>query len=289
VKPPSGGTGPEISWAADALRSRLGGTPEVTVILGSGLGHLAEDVRDPVVVPFTDVPGFPSTGVAGHAGEYVFGTLGGRSVLLQGGRFHVYEGHPMSIVAAPVRLAAALGIRYLILTNAAGGVDPRLEPGDIVLIEDHLNLMFRSPLIGPRQANEDRFPTMSDPYDPELCRIALEAAATLDIPLRKGIYAALTGPSYETAAEIRMLGRLGADVVGMSTVPEVLTARALGLRCLAFSVVTNKGTGLSDVPLTHVDVLEVGARAGRLLGRIIEQVLTALPSLPSDPQSTGAK
>jgi purine-nucleoside phosphorylase len=286
VRAPNAGPGPEISWAAEALRSRLEGVPEVAIILGSGLGHLAEAVRDPVVVPFTDIPGFPEAGVVGHAGEYVFGTLGGRSALLQCGRFHVYEGHPPNVVVAPVRMVAALGIPYLVLTNAAGGVDPQLDPGDIVLIEDHLNLMFWSPLIGPTQANEDRFPTMSDPYDPELRGIAMEAAATLGIPLRTGVYAALTGPSYETAAEIRMLGRLGADVVGMSTVPEVLAARALGLRCLAFSMVTNKGTGLSDVPLTHVDVLEVGKRAGLLLGRIIEQVLGALPS---DPQSTGAK
>jgi purine-nucleoside phosphorylase len=280
------GSHPDIPGAAAALRARIGGDPEVAIVLGSGLGQLAANVRDPVVVPFADVPGFPAAGVAGHAGEYVFGTLGGRHVLLQSGRFHVYEGHPLDVVAAPVRVAAALGVRALILTNAAGGVNPQLEPGDVVLLEDHLNLMFRSPLIGPVRGEEERFPGMDDAYDPELRRIALAAAATLDLPLHKGVYAALTGPSYETAAEIRMLGRLGADVVGMSTVPEVLTARAIGLPCLAFSMVTNKGTGLSDVPLSHVDVLEVGARAGRVVARLVEAVVVALPD---DPQSTGAK
>lgn len=283
---PVQGPGPDISVAATALRERFAAEPEVAIVLGSGLGQIAEAVADPVVVPFTDVPGFPAAGVAGHAGEYVFGTMGDRQVLLQSGRFHFYEGHSLGMVAAPVRVAAALGARVLILTNAAGGVNPRLEPADVVLIEDHINLMFRSPLIGPVREGEDRFPKMSDAYDPELRDIALEAAAALDIPLHRGVYAALTGPSYETAAEIRMLGHLGADVVGMSTVPEVLTARALGLRCLAFSMVTNKGTGLSDVPLTHVDVLEVGARAGRLVGRIVERVVAALPA---PPQSTGAK
>ncbi|MCG6987961.1 MAG: purine-nucleoside phosphorylase [Gemmatimonadetes bacterium] len=281
-----GGSSPDIARAAAALRARIGGDPEVAIVLGSGLGQLATGVRDPVVVPFTDVPGFPPAGVVGHAGEYVFGTLGGRQVLLQSGRFHVYEGHPLDVVAAPVRVAAALGVRFLILTNAAGGVNPGLEPGDVVLVEDHLNLMFRSPLIGSVHGDEDRFPTMDEAYDAELRRIALAAAGTLDLPLHRGVYAALTGPSYETAAEVRMLGRLGADVVGMSTVPEVLTARAIGLRCLAFSMVTNKGTGLSDVPLTHVDVLEVGARAGRLVARLVEAVVAGLPDAS---QSTGAK
>jgi purine-nucleoside phosphorylase len=225
----------DITAAAAALRARLGGrpTPETSVVLGSGLGNVAAAVEDPVVVPFTDVPGFPAAGVAGHAGEYVYGTMGSRPVLVQAGRFHHYEGHAMDVVAAPVRVAAALGVRVLVLTNAAGGVDPELEPGDVVLLEDHLNLMFRSPLIGPTRAGEERFPDMSEPYDAALRRAALAAAERLGVPLRTGVYAALTGPSYETAAEVRMLGRLGADVVGMSTVPEVIVARALGLRCLA--------------------------------------------------------
>jgi len=278
----------DITAAADTLRARLGDrpTPDIAVVLGSGLGSVASAVMDPVIVPFIDVPGFPAAGVAGHAGQYVYGTMGSCPVLIQAGRFHHYEGHAMDVVAAPVRVAAKLGVRVLVLTNAAGGVNPELEPGDVVLVEDHLNLMFRSPLIGPTREGEERFPDMSEPYDAALRKAALAAAEELGVPLRTGVYAALTGPSYETAAEVRMLGRLGADVVGMSTVPEVIVARALGLRCLAFSMVTNKGTGLSPEPLSHVDVQEVGARSGRVVGDLIQAVIA---SLPEGAQSRGAK
>jgi purine-nucleoside phosphorylase len=273
----------DIPAAAAALRARLDAGPEVLLVLGSGLGHLTEAVSSPVVVPFTDLPGFPDTGVVGHAGRYVAGRLSGRDVLLQAGRFHLYEGHAPEVVAAPVRVAAELGIGIVILTNAAGGVDPALEPGDIVLVEDHLNLMFRSPLIGAVREGEDRFPDMSEPYDLRLRELAVRAAESAGVPIRGGVYAGLLGPSFETAAEVRMLRVLGADVVGMSTVPEVIACRARGLRCLAFSVVTNKGTGLSDAPQTHEEVMEVGRRAGRALGRILAELLPLLP------HSTGAK
>ena len=278
---------PDIQAPLAHVRGRLGITPDVAVVLGSGLGHLSESVEDSVSIPFDEIPGFPRTGVAGHEGRYLAGRLGGGNVLLQAGRYHVYEGHPGEVVAAPVRLAAALGVRFLFLTNAAGGVDPNLEPGAVVLLRDHLNLMFRSPLIGPVAPGETRFPDMSEPYDRELRALALEVGRKEGIALTEGVYAAVTGPTYETAAEIRMLGRLGADVVGMSTVPEVLVARALGLRCLALSMVTNKGTGLSKEPLSHQDVVDVGRRAGRSVGRIIEGVLRSLPGGPSQP--TGAK
>jgi purine-nucleoside phosphorylase len=273
----------DIPAAAAALRARLDVRPEVLLVLGSGLGHLAEQVSSPVVVPFTDLPGFPDTGVVGHAGRYVAGRLGGRDVLLQAGRFHLYEGHAPEVVAAPMRVAAELGIGIVILTNAAGGVDPELEPGDIVLIEDHLNLMFRSPLIGAVREGEDRFPDMSEPYDARLRELAARAAESAGVPIRAGVYAGLLGPSFETAAEVRMLRVLGADAVGMSTVPEVIACRARGIRCLGFSVVTNKGTGLSEVPQTHEEVMEVGRRAGWALGRILAELLPLLP------HSTGAK
>lgn len=270
---------PDIPRAAELLSQRLPWIPEVAVVLGSGLGSLADSLDDPVAVPFEELPGFPPTGVAGHAGRFVAGTLGGRRVVLQAGRYHVYEGHPGEVVAAPVRLLADLGVHTLILTNAAGGVDPALEPGDLVLLSDHINLMGRSPLIGPTLPGETRFPDMTRPYDPALRSVAQGLARALGITLKEGVYAALTGPTFETAAEIRMLRTLGADVVGMSTVPEVLVARARGLRCLAISMVTNKGTGLSDQPLSHEEVVEVGAVAGTRVAALVAGVLKALPPL----------
>ena len=215
--------------------------------------------------------------MAGHAGRFVAGRLGKRYVLVQAGRYHVYEGHPDSVVVAPVRTVAALGVTTLILTNAAGGIDTTLEPGDLVLLDDHINFMFRHPLMGPVQPREERFPDMSGPYDPELRAVARAAALDLGVALTEGVYAAVTGPSYETPAEVRMLGRLGAHVVGMSTVPEATVAAALGLRCLAFSMVTNKAAGLSTEPLSHAEVMEVGAQAGARLGRLLEAVVARLP------------
>lgn len=286
-----GRRGSDIEAAAALLRERLGQAPEVVLVTGSGLGHLADAVEEPVTVPFDDLPGFPAAGVAGHSGAYVGGRWAGRRVLIQGGRFHAYEGHPLSVVTAPVRVARALGTRVLVLTNAAGGIHPTLEAGDLVLLDDHINLMGAHPLVGPVAQGEERFPDMSAPYDAELQAVAVEAAARLGVPLVRGVYAAVSGPSYETPAEIRMLGALGADIVGMSTVPEVITARASGLRCLAFSVVTNKAAGLSHGTLGHEEVLEVGRRAGRALGRLLEAVLKSLPAGFGDPgpQESGAK
>lgn len=268
------------------LLERAASRPRIGVVLGSGLGQLIEAVEDAVTIGFGELPGFPEPGVAGHAGRFVLGRLAGVDVLFQAGRFHVYEGHPPSVVAAPARAAAALGVRNLVLTNAAGGVDPTLEPGDLVLIRDHIDLMFHSVLAGPARPGEVRFPDMSTPYDEGLADLAIEAAHAAGIELRSGIYAAVTGPSYETAAEIRMLRALGADMVGMSTVPEVLTARAVGLRCLGLSMVTNKGTGLSSGPLSHAEVVEIGRSGGRAMALVVEGIVRRLGG--SD-QSTGAK
>ena len=270
---------------ADVLRERLPEMPSVALVLGSGLGDLADAVDDATVVPFEELPGFPASGVQGHAGRFVGGMLSGRYVLVQAGRYHVYEGYPNEVVVAPVRAMAALGITDLILTNAAGGVDPLLEPGDLVLLDDHINLMFKHPLVGPVQDGEARFPDMSEPYDRGLRALALSVAGELDIPLREGVYAAVTGPSYETPAEVRMLGRMGAHTVGMSTVPEATVAAALGLRCLGFSMVTNKAAGLSLEPLGHEEVMEVGAAAGKDLGRLLEALVGRLPV----GQSAGVK
>ena len=270
---------------ADVLREALPEIPTVGLVLGSGLGDLANAVADPTVVPFETLPGFPRSGVQGHAGRFVGGELSGRYVLIQAGRYHAYEGHANDVVVGPVRAMAALGITDLILTNAAGGIDALLEPGDLVLLDDHINLMFRHPLVGPAQGPEARFPDMSEPYDRELRALALDVARELSIPLREGVYAAVTGPSYETPAEVRMLGRMGANTVGMSTVPEATVAAALGMRCLGFSMVTNKAAGLSLDPLGHDEVMEVGAVAGKQLGRLLEVLVGRLPA----GQSAGAK
>lgn len=285
----------DLTAAADLLRSRLLHPPRAFVVLGSGLGDLVHVVDDPVDIGFEELPGFPGSGVAGHAGRFVGGTIAGCPVLLQAGRYHVYEGHPMDVVVAPVRVAAALGVEVAVFTNAAGGADPDLEPGTVVLIRDHLNLMFRNPLMGAARQGEPRFPDMSAPYDPELRARARAMAEEKGIALPEGVYAAVTGPSYETAAEVRMLRTLGADVIGMSTVPEVIAARSAGLRCLAFSMVTNKGTGYTDQPLGHEEVMEVGRRAGANLAAIVEGVLGGLAADgdadpgSSDPQSGEAK
>lgn len=266
-----------VRTAAAVLRAELGDPPNVLLVLGSGLGPLADSVEDPVEVPFEALPGFPAAGVEGHAGKYVAGSLEGRRVLVQAGRLHVYEGYPMELVVRPMRIASTLGIRITILTNAAGGIDRQLGPGSLMLLDDHINLMGGNPLVGPVQPGEARFPDMSAPYDPELQELAMQAALAERIPLVRGTYAAMLGPSYETPAEVRMLERMGADAVGMSTVPEAITARASGMRVIAFSLVTNRAAGLSDEPLDHDDVVEIGREAGGALERILRRVLQALP------------
>ena len=272
------GFGPEgVERAARALRARIGGDPEVLVVLGSGLAGVADLAADTVVVEFGEVTGFPATSVAGHPRRYVFGRLGGKGTLVQVGRVHAYEGHPMDVAVAPIRIAAALGVETVVVTNATGGLRPELTPGTLVLLDDHINLMFRSPLAGPVRHGEGRFPDMSRPFDPALQRMALEVAAELGFPLERGTYVGVLGPSYETPAEVRMLASLGADVVGMSTVPEVITARALGLRVLGFSIVTNAaaGVGGGGGPLTHAEVLEMGEGTADRLGAILSGVLRA--------------
>jgi purine-nucleoside phosphorylase len=277
---------PDVARAASFLASKLPFMPGVAVVLGSGLGPLAGELEGATSVAFEDVPGLPPPGVPGHAGRFVAGRLGGAEVLFQCGRYHLYEGHPPDVVGAPSRVAAALGVETLVLTNAAGGVRPSLEPGDLVLLDDHINLSARSPLVGPVEEGEVRFPDMSAPYDAGLRNIALAAAAELGIELERGVYAAVLGPAYETAAEVRMLGALGADVVGMSTVPEVLVARASGMRCLALSVVTNKATGLGGGVLSHEDVIATGHRAGERLARLLRVVI---PRIVDDAQSGATK
>jgi purine-nucleoside phosphorylase len=262
-----------IREATEAVRRRLGkAKPRIAIVLGSGLGFLADDVADPLRIPYRDIPGFPEPGVAGHKGELVAGTLEGVPVIAQAGRFHLYEGHPAALAALPVRVFAGLGIDTLIVTNAAGGVRRTFRAGTLILIADHINLMSRNPLTGPPEPGEERFPLMHAPYDAELRAHARAVAVEAGIPLEEGVYAALLGPSYETPAEVRMLERLGADAVGMSTVPEVLAARARGIRCLGFSSITNPAAGLG-APLSHEEVLAVGREVARSLSVVIKGVL----------------
>lgn len=243
------------------------------IVLGSGLGGLTRRLREPTRLGYAAIPGFPEPAVAGHAGELVAGWLGDRLVLCQSGRFHAYEGHPEETLALPVRVGAALGAGTLVLTNAAGGINRARPPGSLMLIADQVNLSFRNPLTGRVRPGEPRFPDMSDPFDPGLRARALAVAAAAGMPLGEGVYAGVLGPSYETPAEIRMLERLGADAVGMSTVAEVVTARARGLQVLGVSVVTNWAAGISPTPLTHQEVMLAADAAGARLVHLIEGVL----------------
>lgn len=265
-----------VARAAEALGRRLQTRPAVHLVLGSGLSGLADLVEDPVPVDFRDLPGFPAPTVEGHAGRFVSGRLEGVPVLVQAGRFHLYEGHDPALAAGPVRVGHRLGARTLIVTNAAGGIRRDLAPGSLMLLDDHIQLQFRSSLRGPVHPGEGRFPDMSRPYDPELGRLAGQVALDLGIHLTSGTYAAVLGPSYETPAEIRMLERMGADAVGMSTVPEVVAARALGTSCLGISLVTNLAAGRSLEPLDHAEVVAVGREAGRRLASLLRGVLARL-------------
>lgn len=263
--------------AADSIRARTGAiAPVAGIILGSGLGGLATRITDAVVVPFADVPGFPSATVVGHAGTLISGSLGGRPVVALAGRFHMYEGHAAALAGFPVRVLHALGVGTLFVSNAAGGIRRTFRAGDLMLIRDHLNLMFQNPLIGANEPGDIRFPDMSDPYDSALAEQLRAHALSLGIPLQEGVYGGLLGPTYETPAEVRMLATLGADAVGMSTVPEVLVARAIGMRVAGISCITNLASGISLHPLSHTEVLETTAVVGERFEALVERFVAAL-------------
>lgn len=230
-----------IMDAADFLRSRLGGKePAVGIVLGSGLGKLADKIEDQTVVSYREIPGFPVSTAIGHKGNFIFGKLGGKNVLAMQGRFHYYEGYPMELVTLPIRVMKVLGIRYLFVSNAAGGVNFDFKVGDLMIIRDHINLL-PNPLVGKNMEEfGPRFPDMTRPYDPKLIAAAEEVAAELGIPLKKGVYLAGTGPSYETPAEYKYFRLIGADAVGMSTIPEVIVARHSSIPVFGMSVITNE-------------------------------------------------
>ncbi|MGI9627251.1 MAG: purine-nucleoside phosphorylase [Longimicrobiales bacterium] len=265
-----------VSKSAEVLLERIGEPPSLHLILGSGLSALADTISDPTSVGFEELPGFPAPTVQGHAGRFVSGRIGGVPVLIQAGRFHFYEGVAQDVVTAPVRVGRRIGAQALLVTNAAGGIRRDLVPGSLMLIDDHVNLQFRSALSGPLVDGDDRFPDMSAPYDRGFLAAAESVAASLGLPVPRGTYGAVLGPSYETPAEVRALARAGVDAVGMSTVPEVTCARALGQRVLGFSMISNLAAGLSPVPLSHDDVVKTGVAAG---ARLADLILELIPRL----------
>jgi purine-nucleoside phosphorylase len=270
----------EARAAADSVRALVGDAFEVPVcgiVLGSGLGGLADRIDGATRIPFSHVPGFPTATVSGHAGQVIFGTLGGRPVVALAGRFHMYEGHPASLAAFPVRMLHALGAPVYFASNAAGGVRRTFEPGDLMVIADHLNLMYRNPLAGPLEQGDERFPDMSDAYDRELRTLLHAAGRAAGVALHDGVYCGLLGPTYETPAEVRMLERLGVDAVGMSTVPETIVARALGMRVAAVSCITNKAAGLSLQALDHAEVMETGRAVAARFEALVTEFVRRLP------------
>lgn len=260
--------------AADFLRARLGAIPSTAVVLGSGLGDFAEGLAEAAALPYAEIPHWPAPGVVGHAGRLVCGRAGGSPVIALAGRVHFYEGHPMETVTFGVRVLATLGVTTLVLTNAAGGINTAFGEGTLMAIDDHINLMGTSPLMGP---NDDRFgprfPDMTAAYSRRLRAVADEVALAQGLALAHGIYAAVHGPSYETPAEIRYLRAIGADAVGMSTVPETIVARHMGVEVLGISCITNMAAGVLDRPLVHDEVMATAQRVKADFIGLLEGVL----------------
>jgi purine-nucleoside phosphorylase len=267
----------DVMTAAAAIRSRIGSVPDLAIVLGSGLGDFADTLDDAVSMAYGEVPHWPASGVIGHAGRLVIGTVGGRTIAALAGRCHVYEGHDLRTVTFAVRALGLLGVKALILTNAAGGINTGFTQGALMVIDDHINLIGNNPLVG---ANDDRFgvrfPDMSEVYSRRLRRIADQAGEAAGVALSHGIYVGLLGPSYETPAEIRFLRTIGADAVGMSTVPEAIVARHMGIEVLGISCITNMAAGVLPHPLHHDEVMETARRVrGEFIGLLKEVIARA--------------
>lgn len=260
--------------AAWLKKIAAGFKPRTAIIAGSGLGNSLPRLEDKVSVSYKDIPGFPVTTVAGHAGELVFGRLAGKDVVIMRGRFHYYEGRPISFIAFPIRVLAALGVQNLVLTAAVGSLKPALKPGDMLILKDHLNLMGSNPLMGNHhQAFGPMFPDMNDPYDKALRREILKLAKPLKIRATEGVYTAVTGPSYETPAEVKMYRLLGGDIAGMSVVPETIAARQLKLRVAGICWISNFASGISRKTLTHEEVLELGEKVSAKMRGLLEALI----------------
>lgn len=265
----------KLDKTVNALRDKISFTPEIAVILGSGLGKLADFIEDKHEIPYEEIPNFPQTTVVGHEGKLIFGTLGGRKVVAMKGRFHYYEGNDMEVVVYPIRVFKHMGIQNLIVTNAAGGVNTGFVPGDLMLITDHISLFCENPLRGENlDLLGPRFPDMSVAYDRDLRKIAAESAKKLGIDLKSGVYSYCKGPSFESPAEIKALRLLGADAVGMSTVPETIVARHMGMRVLGISCITNMAAGILDQPLNHEEVIETGKQVEKKFSSLVTTIIT---------------
>jgi len=267
-----------LQESLEVVRKRTKSKPRVGIILGSGLGPFADGLEDRVAIPTAEIPHYPRSTVEGHAGRFVFGKVAGKEILALQGRVHAYEGYALQKVTYGVHLMAELGIETLIVTNAAGGINPNFVPGDLMVIVDHINLMFDNPLFGPNEERlGPRFPDMSEPYNRELIALAEQVGLEFGIKLQKGVLGALKGPTYETAAEIRMMRWFGADAGTMSTVPEVITAVYRGLKVLGISCITNLATGLSATKLSHEEVTEVAELVKERFSKLITEIIRRVP------------
>lgn len=260
--------------AKSYIQSKTSHSPKIGLILGSGLGDLADDIQEADVIPYHEIPHFPKSTVEGHAGQLVIGKLSGKTVVAMQGRFHYYEGYAQQVVVFPVYVMKALGVDVLIATNACGGMNESFKAGDLMLIEDHINMTGANPLIGPNDSRLGvRFPDMSAAYDPDLRKLAHHVANKEDIPLQQGVYAGVSGPAYMTPAELIMLRNLGGDTVGMSTVPEVIAARHAGIKCLGISCITDMAIGEELEPLTHEQVVETANRTKPIFIRLVKSIV----------------
>ena len=266
-----------VQRAADHVRGRVTDLPSAAVVLGSGLGDFADALQETVTIPYAEIPHWPASAVVGHAGKLVMGSINGRRVAALAGRAHFYEGHPMAVATFATRVMGLLGVRTLVLTNAAGGINLNFKPGTLMVIDDHINLSGGNPLVGPNDERfGPRFPDMSEVYSADLRKMADDAGRAINLLLPHGVYAALLGPSYETPAEIRYLRAIGADAVGMSTVPEAIAARHMGMRVLGISCITNMAAGMLPQPLDHNEVMETARRVRGQFTSLLEGIVERL-------------
>jgi purine-nucleoside phosphorylase len=263
--------------AAEQILSRTNTQPAIAVVLGSGLGAFADELTNSTAIAYKEIHGFAQATVEGHAGKMVIGKAGDVPIAAMQGRFHFYEGYSLDDVTFPIRVLKLLGVRTLILTNAAGSLNTELTPGSLMIISDHINLMGANPLIGPNEERfGPRFPDLTSTYDPELQSLVIEEAKAMNIDMRRGVYAALSGPSYETPAEIHMVRTLGADAVGMSTVPEAIVARHMEMRLIGISCITNLAAGVSNRPIDHSQVMEIGKSVRAQFTELLRRVIAKL-------------